>query len=65
MVMKVPINTILEECASCPYFYLEMDSLSAFNRPDITIYKCQHVDICEKAIELYKKHIEAEKEDNG
>ncbi len=61
-MIKVPINTVLEECERCPYFQLETDNLYAFNRPDIVICKCQHVDICENAIELYKKHVEAEKE---
>ena len=61
-VIKAPINTVLEECKECPYFRLEMDNLFAFNRPDTIIYKCEHVDICEKAIQLYKKHIEAEKD---
>lgn len=62
MKISIPIDTALEECKECPYFQLEVDNLSAFNRPDIIIYKCEHVNICEKAIELYKKHIEAERD---
>lgn len=58
--VSVPINTVLEECKGCPNFQLETDTLCAFNRPDIIIYKCAHVDICENAIELYKKHVEVE-----
>lgn len=64
-MIKIPVNTVLEECKECPFFRLETNNLYMFNRPDILIYKCEHVDICEKAIELYKKHVEAEKEDNG
>lgn len=62
-MIKVPINTVLEECKKCPYFQLEMDNLYAFNRIDTIIYKCAHVDICEKAIELYKKHMDEKKEE--
>ena len=60
MKVSVPINTILEECMRCPYFELEMDNLYAFNRIDTIVYKCAHINICENAIELYKKHIGAE-----
>ena len=60
MKISVPINTVLEECKECPYFQLEMDNLYAFNKIETIIYKCQHVDICEQAIQLYKKHVEAE-----
>ena len=57
MKINMPINTVLEECKECPYCKILTDSLYAFDQPDIIVnYKCAHVDICENAIELYKKH---------
>lgn len=61
MNIKVPINTVLEECKRCPNFQLNADNLFEFNRIETIVYKCAYVDICENAIELYKKHVEAEK----
>lgn len=60
MKLKIPLNTVLEECTECPYFELEMDNVYAFNRVDTIVYKCAHIDTCNSAIELYKKHIGAE-----
>lgn len=59
--MKIDVKVLCPSCEKCKLFEMVEDKIYANNEIYENIYSCEHLKICQNAIEIHADDSEAEK----